>query len=457
MFFEAIKVIPRVLRVGQKTRINGKFHELPRDIQLGWPAVLKLKYVPGNGTWEDGNTLLWGEEHDLECEFREDGTFSFDFTPAEEGETTFQLYMERPDDAYKFPVFSCYALEEDLFKLRPFKGDTHVHTCWSGCGGMQEALPYVCSMARSRGLDFTFITDHSKIYPSFNAIRAMECFESDFKVYPGEETHVPYRWKAERDFVHNTSVVDGIHHVALGADRGVVEYTNDHFEEYTQYLEKRMNELDPSISEAQRKLMAGVDWLVEKIHEFGGIAVFAHPFWRHNNHLNLPPRVREYIFDNGKFDAVEVIGLGSGERNANSFAGNVECISYLHDKSVKLGRHIPVTGATDVHRAEPLIGYQYTLAFAVENTLENIKDAICSGRTLACSSYPGENTFFWGDFRLVRFAEFLRREFFPEHDERCAVEGKLMLQATRGEISVENVKAAASGCTGKLFREFWAE
>lgn len=457
MLFQEIKVFPRVLRVQQQTRITGKFHEVPRDVQLGNKAVLSLKYTPGNGIWEDGSVLSWAEEREIECDFKKDGTFSFDFTAPEEGEFSFQIYLEHFHGVHKFPVFSCYALEEDLFELKPFKGDTHIHTSWSGCGGMQEAPVYVSAMCRSRGLDFAFITDHSKQYPSRNAMRDMECFKSDFKLYPGEETHVPHSWKAGRDFLHNDFVFNAIHHVALGADRGVAEYTNDHFGEYTRFVEKRMAELDQAVSADQRRLMAGVDWLVDKIHEFGGIAVFAHPFWRPCNRLNLPHAVREYIFDNGKFDAVEIIGLGADRNDAEMYAGNVECISWLHDKSVKLGRHIPVTGATDTHNAENRSGYQYTIAFAKENTLECIKEAIKNGRTLACRNHPGEQPFYWGDFRLVRYAGFLRRNFFPEHDDVCAAEGRLMLQAIRGELTPEAVSGIAANCTEKVFARYWAE
>jgi hypothetical protein len=96
------------------------------------------------------------------------------------------------------------------------------------------------------------------------------------------------------------------------------------------------------------------------------------------------------------------------------------------------------------------------MAFARENTLESIMDAIRSGRTLACRCFPGENPLFWGDFRLVRYAEFLYRDFFPEHDEMCVIDGKLMLQTLRGDIPLEAVNSISRDCTEKLFRRYWA-
>ena len=284
----------------------------------------------------------------------------------------------------------------------------------------------------------------------------MAAFESDFRIYPGEECHVMARKCTTPDYLDINFVMSGIHQLSLGASCSVIEYTNEHFDEYTQFLEKRMAELPADVSESQRKLMAGLDWIVKKTHEFGGLSVFAHPFWKPCDRLNLPPKVREYIFENGLFDAVEVIGLGSGDNDPGYYAGIVECMAWLYDKAARYGRRIPVTGATDCHHARSLAGYQYTMAFARENTLESIMDAIRSGRTLACRSYPGEHPFFWGDFRLVRYAEFLQRDFFPEHDEMCVIDGKLMLQTLRGDSPLESVNSISRDCTEKLFRRYWA-
>lgn len=457
MFFEEIKVSPRILRVKKPCRITGNFYEIPRNLQIGEPVKLRLKFVPASGVEENGRITPRAELLDIACDFRDDGSFSFDFTAPEEGEYRFQIFMETAACSNPLNNFACYALEEDLFQLRPLKGDTHVHSSWSACAGVEQEPAYIASQFRSRGMDFLFITDHSKRYPSEMAIQKMTPLDTDFKVYPGEECHVPYRYLDDKTFLYNATVLKGVHHLSLGADKSVVEYANEHFEEYTRDIEKRMAELPAEISADQRQLMAGVDWLVEKIHEFGGIAIFAHPFWKTNDRLNLPPKVREYIYDTGKFDAIEIIGLGSGNNDPEFYAGIVECISWLHDKSVKAGKHIPVTGATDSHNAARLAGYHYTMAFVKENTLKEIQQAIVNGRTLACRNFPKENPFFWGEFRLVCYAEFLQRNFFPEHDAVCEIDGKLMAQALRGENSFDVVNAVIRESTEKLYRRYWAE
>jgi hypothetical protein len=323
------------------------------------------------------------------------------------------------------------------------------------CGKISDEPEYVAAMARSRGLDFVFITDHFQPGPSVMAAEKLSKFDSCFKVFPGEECHPP-RERIPEPMFYNRYVFPPIHHLSLGADRGVVKYTCDHYEEYTAFLEKRMAELDQSVPEDQRRMMAAVDWIVDRTHEFGGVAVYAHPFWRPALRFNQPKAVREYIMDNAKFDAVEVFGLGSGAVRPDFDEGNDTCVNWLCEQSIRLGRHINVTGSTDTHDAASLIGYQYTVAFAADCELEDIKNAIRSGNTVAVSAYPGERRHVWGKMRLVHYVNFLFREYFPEHDEACSIDGKLMLQVQRGEIPVETANAYGKGRLEMLRKRWWA-
>ena len=125
MLFEDLLISPRILRVSEETVINGKFVDLPRGIKSG--AVLKLKYAPVSGLLDNNTKFGCSEEKEVACTFSPDGTFSYSFTGNAEGEYVFHLYMELDSNVIHLAKFSCYALEEDLFKLRPYKGDTHVH------------------------------------------------------------------------------------------------------------------------------------------------------------------------------------------------------------------------------------------------------------------------------------------------------------------------------------------
>ena len=54
-----------------------------------------------------------------------------------------------------------------------------------------ESPAYVAAYCRKIGLDFIAITDHGKYHPSLEAINAFQTFETDFKIFPGEEVHPP--------------------------------------------------------------------------------------------------------------------------------------------------------------------------------------------------------------------------------------------------------------------------
>lgn len=455
MFFEDFAVYPRVVRCNSVNRLKGKIFDMPRDFRLGMGSTIKIDMVANQG---DLCTELpsFGTFSDFGVEIAPDGTFELEFKSGKEGEYTFRIRMEQADGTViQLGNFSCYALEDDLFCLRPFKGDTHVHTCFSQCGKISDEPEYVAAMARSRGLDFVFITDHFQPGPSVMAAEKLSKFDSCFKVFPGEECHPP-RERIPEPMFYNRYVFPPIHHLSLGADRGVVKYTCDHYEEYTAFLEKRMAELDQSVPEDQRRMMAAVDWIVDRTHEFGGVAVYAHPFWRPALRFNQPKAVREYIMDNAKFDAVEVFGLGSGAVRPDFDEGNDTCVNWLCEQSIRLGRHINVTGSTDTHDAASLIGYQYTVAFAADCELEDIKNAIRSGNTVAVSAYPGERRHVWGKMRLVHYVNFLFREYFPEHDEACGIDGKLMLQVQRGEIPLEAANVYGKGRLETLRKRWWA-
>ena len=456
MFFEECSVYPRIVRVNSVTRICGRFFDMPRDFRLGLNSVVKIEWVCNQGDDFDGELPSFGSYTDCGIELDDKGNFEFDFRSGGEGEYSFRIQLVQAEgNIVPLGNFSFYALEEDLFSLRPFKGDTHAHTCFSQCGKITEEPEYVAAMARSRGLDFLFVTDHFQQEPSLKAAEKLAQFASDFKVFPGEECHAPRERIPEPRF-YNKYAGPAIHYLSLGAEQGVVKYTCDHYEEYSAFLEKRMAELDQNVPEDQRQTMAAIDWIVNKTHEFGGVSVYAHPFWRPAMRLHQPRLVREYIMENGRFDAVEVIGLGAGPANQDFAEGNSNCMNWLCEQSIKLGRRINVTGSTDMHDSVTLAGYQYTVAFAPACELEDIKNAIRTGNTVAVSNHPGERRLVWGSWRLVQYTNFLVREYFPEHDEACCIDGKLMHQVQRGEIPLETANAYGKGRLEALRKRWWA-
>lgn len=57
---------------------------------------------------------------------------------------------------------------------------------------------------------------------------------------------------------------------------------------------------------------------------------------------------------------------------------------------------------------------------------------------MALEQRPGEAPHFYGPQRLVQYAAFLHRFYFPRHDDICREEGRLLLEVQRG-----NAQAAA--------------
>ena len=105
---------------------------------------------------------------------------------------------------------------------------------------------------------------------------------------------------------------------------------NDHYDEYLADIHAAADKMDQSLSENMRLAMAASDWIFDKIHEYGGVAVFAHPFWHAGGKLNLPTPVREYILKQAKFDVMELPGLG-GVSNRALDEDNVLCTAWWQE------------------------------------------------------------------------------------------------------------------------------
>ena len=96
--------------------------------------------------------------------------------------------------------------------------------------------------------------------------------------------------------------------------------------------------------------------------------------------------------------------------------------------------------------------------FAKSNTLADIIAAVRANRSVACDQYPLEFPKLYGDFRLVKYAYFLYRAYYPIHDEISRREGSLMLDAITADLpatgaSFENLRAAMSAWNDS----FWAK
>ena len=84
--------------------------------------------------------------------------------------------------------FNLYSLYPDLMKLRPYKGDIHLHSL---CSDGMEAPEYVAARYREEGFDFIAVTDHGKYAPSLHTMKFWKDLRNGFRLFPGEEVHTP--------------------------------------------------------------------------------------------------------------------------------------------------------------------------------------------------------------------------------------------------------------------------
>jgi len=192
-------------------------------------------------------------------------------------------------------------------------------------------------------------------------------------------------------------------------------------------------------------------WACDNIHAAGGIAIFAHPFWRPKNY-NVSVEFCNILFDMGIFDALELVG-GTGTRANNMHLA-------LWQEQVMKGRVIAIVGSSDSHNhdfAAGGFGRRFSIIFAKENTTEAILDAIRKGYSVAGelpNESEGDVRFYGPKLRLVLFAHFLFNNYFNETWRLCVGEGILMRRYAQGE-PVEKELAALAPTVENFYQKFY--
>ena len=441
-FFE---ISQRVFPAGKDIvfTIRGRYEQQNLSI-LAQEGKLRMCIIADSGMFADGNIMRRGKYK--ECRIRLDGdVLIVEYEAQNEGEYYLSLELVKEDAAGNESItavaaFDIYVLEDDLFKLRPLKGDMHVHTSFSQCGSKTDSPEYVCATARAKGLDYISVTDHIQIEGSESVADFSARFNSSFAVYSGEECHVLSE-KLESRFCRNI-FLRPVHIVNFGGNDGVCRYANEHYDEFHAQVSEKAEKIELPYDFETRYLMAASDWICDKIHEFGGLAIFCHPFWRANHMCNMPHAIGQYILQQGKFDMMEVVGLGlpADDPRQRGMTESINlALAWWQDASIRQARNIPVVGNTDTHNAANVLGSKYTIVFAAENTYSGIYEAFKKGLSVAVMNVDGIAPQVYGQFRLVHYAHFLLRNFYPGHDELCAAEGRMMQAVLRGEFKEESI------------------
>lgn len=372
--------------------------------------------------------LGWQNYPSVVPEITEDGGLKFSYTFAREQE--YILAVEENNSKSQKLRLRIYAVDEDLYGLRAYKGDMHVHSHYSDG---REAPEFVAANYRKAGFDFMAQTDHHKYFPSLKLMEAFKNIPVGIKFYPGEEVHEPGGY---------------IHVINFGGSFSVNEYYLENKEACDRAIDEIKAGLTEISDEAERLDIARRLWIARQIKSGGGLAVLVHPHWI-NMAYNMRDTVTDYLFEHQVYDAFELLGGQSVREN------NMQ-IAFYEDQLMK-GRTIPVLGLSDSHGTEPPVCFlqSSTIVLSEDDSFEalvkNIKDYKC----VAVDDYPKEDYRVYGRYRIVKYCRYLLDTYFPVHDSICAQQGQLMKDYICGDENVvpilEMIKDRVENYAHKFF------
>lgn len=415
---------PSVVCVGKETEVV----ILPRDISRIFRPERKYELAVV-GLWEDQADYHAHLPLDHPCRV-ENGCLKFSHCFEKEQEYSIRF----TENGGKEIRISLYAVEEDLYGLRPLKGDLHTHTFYSDG---QDGLAMTPADYREEGYDFVAITDHNRMYPSELAAELYKGIPLGLHIMNGEEVHTPGSL---------------VHIVHAGGKKSVCDrYIHD-----DAAYRKEVAEIAAGLEEVPeqyRERMAMAHWACRKIKEEKGLAILAHPFWCPNRY-NESKEFLELLMDSKLFEAFEVIG------GVGSDANNMQ-VALWREQALKGNKMAPI-GSTDSHNhdfAREYFGRRFTYVFAKENSTEAILEAIRGGYSLAAElpATDENEARFYGDLRLVMYAHFLFKNYFNETHRLSVGEGILMRRYAEGEEVGDLLSALAPTLENHYKRFFGLE
>jgi len=418
-------VFPRIVPAHQQTLVTVRSHFEPFRFQTG--NTYRVSLIPSEGLagevdWPDEQSMAispQGGDLLVPCQF-----------PTEQE----YLLAIRTEQDEPVATFRLYALEEDLFTRRPYKGDTHMHTYYSDG---KESPAYLAASCRKIGMDFIAITDHRQYAPSIEAIESFQNIQSDLRIFPGEEVHPPE---------------NRVHIVNFGGSFSVNElFDSDAYRTEVAAIAETIPSLPVGVD---RYPYASCLWTFDKIRQAGGLGIFCHPYWYSRQRFDVPITLTNLLFEHQPYDALEVLG-GFHLYESES---NVLQVARYHELRTQ-GKRIPIVGASDSHGCEngQLFGWYYTIVFSPTLDLPDLITSIKDCYSVAVEALPNEMVRAFGPFRLVSYAMFLLREVFPAHDELCLEEGRLMLAHAAGDPQAAPALQPLQGRTARLYDHIWTK
>jgi predicted metal-dependent phosphoesterase TrpH len=175
-----------------------------------------------------------------------------------------------------------YAVEEDLWSLRPLKGDLHTHSYYSDG---EDGIPMTPANYREQGFDFFSLTDHNRMFTSELAAELYEDIPLGMNIIRGEEIHTPD---------------SQLHIINVGGQSSVC----DRYIRYEAEFEAEVADIERTLTHIPKQYryrVASAKWACNEIHKCGGIAIFAHPYWKPRRY-NITKEFADYLFEENIFE-----------------------------------------------------------------------------------------------------------------------------------------------------------
>jgi hypothetical protein len=384
-----------------------------------------------------------------------DGSLSFSHQFCGEGQYFLHIAPQVEKMPKGFPLnLRVYAVEDDLYRLRPYRGDLHCHT-WYSDG--REAPAILAANYRKAGYDFLAITDHERYEPSIEAINVYRDAPIDMRLFPGEEVHPSAAAAFVKEaglFPEDNPKRNYTHYIHFGGTSSINNLMRNDWARYRKEVAEIEAGLDIPES-LNREEFASCLWVCREIHKAGGLAVMVHPHWVDNRCYHVREDMATYMLKAKCFDAFELIG-------GQTLPENLPQVAFWQQLRAE-GNVIPVLGNSDSHGTVNGAWFNMAMSvvFAESPELPAVMDAIRQNRSVALEQYKFEPygreplPRMYGEYRYVMFALFLEEEYFPIHDELCFEEGRLMKDYACGDPKAADLLAALHGRCAALMQRYW--
>jgi len=293
-----------------------------------------------------------------------------------------------------------YCLDKEMIKLRPLKGDLHMHSiCSDG-----RTTPFAMVLASlGAGMDFVSVTDHDNYSGSLQAIKKVKEHDIDILALAGEEVSVG----GKKDMS-----------IALGNGHILSIQANKSIEDQRKNTKKYKAELqDIAETLKKEKINKNIDpthyakniWVIDKIKEAQGVAILAHPNWVYRDgKYHLHQAFYKEMLKSSHLDGVEVFGEEKIKEH-----NNMTHLTALQTKNRH--KYLAPFGNSDAHDSDHEVGDRFTILFVKEKSVSGIIAAITDGHACAVCKRENYEHQFIGKDELALYAYFLIKEYYPKH------------------------------------------